>query len=283
MSTCSARLRAGAIVVVVAGSFTFVPAAEAKVETRGTVTWGEPIVEEFDTFDAARWFRYQRPSDLTDVRQMPHRDPDLVEVGDGTLRLLGRRDAEGMDFGSAIGDRSNLRYGRWEVRFRVSDGPGFGAVVLLWPADGYGYRWPDDGEIDLIEVPRGDRLTHNINSVHLGPTGISTNGVAADFSEWHTVSVDWLPGSLTYYLDGIETWKAPAELVPSAIMRLALQLDECAPDKYHGFIECRPDTSSEDVVMEVDWVKVFPFTGDLPVDVGSGVPTAGDATPAFTG
>jgi len=222
------------------------------------VQWAPPVVEDFDAFDQSRWFVYHYPD------SRPRRSRDLVDVADGVLRMRGTADASGVDVGAGVSDNHRRhRYGRWETRFRVSAGPGFGAAVLLWPENG---RWPVDGEIDLIEVNSVDRQGA-IQSIHNGPSNLSlTRHVVRDFTAWRTVAVDWLPSGVTYYMDGEVSWKvADPPYVPSTgPLHMTLQIDECAPEKYRGFIPCRRSTTP-DVILEVDWVKVYePAPGLVP-------------------
>jgi hypothetical protein len=238
-----------------------VHAPGAVAQSAPMLDWGTPTVDEFDTFDSARWFKYQPvPPGSEDA----HRSPELVSVSDGLLHLSGAVEPDGHPIGSAVGDRLRRTYGRWEVRFRVQRGRGYGAAILLWPAT---ENWPEDGEIDLIEIPHPDRQS-GINSLHNGPSNTSPppNGIVADFTNWHTVAVDWLPDSVTYYLDGVQTWRRiEPHLIPgTGPLRLALQLDECAPTKYEGFIPCRDTTSPPTVVMDIDWVKVYDLPDDVP-------------------
>ena len=200
---------------------------------------------------------------------------------DGKLVLEGATNAQGQEIGSGVADHIDQNYGRWEVRFRVDAGAGYGAAILLWPSAGY--EFPDDGEIDIMEVPAPTR-DRGVNVVHLGPRNDQAgNPVVADFTAWHTVSVDWSPGELVYHLDGVETWRAPTHLVPDKVMRLALQLDECALPVYRGWIPCRDASSPPTVAMEVDWVKVYPYDpSSPPATAPPGTTTSTTATPTST-
>jgi licheninase len=214
---------------------------------------GTPVVEDFngETLDLARWTPYDYPD------THPRRSKDLVHVEGGILSLEGSVDADGHEIGAGLGDHLEQNYGRWEVRFRVDAGAGYGAAILLWPAEGY--TFPDDGEVDIIEAPKPSR-EGGFNVVHLGADNAQDGHLfSADFTQWHTAAVDWSPGQLVYSLDGVETWRAPTELVPDKVMRLALQLDECAPSVYGGWIPCRDASSPPTVALQVDWVKVYPY------------------------
>jgi len=252
-----------------------VPADAQEPQPDGPV-WGEPSIENFDSFDDTRWFKY--PLQLSGEKD-PRRDPGLVRVEDGLLKLGGGVVPAGNPIGSAIGDKRGQTYGRWEIRFRLDKGTGYGAAVLLWPQSN---QWPEDGEIDIIEIPFSQR-DRAINALHNQPGDVhlqDTENVIADFSTWHTIAVDWVPGSITFYLDGVKTWVSPnTDLVPASVMRLGMQLDECAPQTYGRWIGCRTECSPDSLDMEVDWVKVYPMVSP-PDDPPAPVPPPETVPPA---
>lgn len=64
--------------------------------------------------------------------------------------------------------------------------------------------------------------------------------LAADFTQWHTITVDWLPGRVTFWLDGRQVWNYTGPYVPRAQgMSLALRNDGSGGAVY------------------VDWVRVY--------------------------
>lgn len=239
--------------------------------------WGEPIfVEDFNgsALDLRRWFTYNTPN------IEPKRDPALIRVTQGELQLVGSVNAEGKEVGSGLATTFGQMYGRWEVRFRVDRGAGYGPAILLWP-DGDG-QWPRDGEIDLMEIPKQNREWGTTVAHNGSPNGRGgyrdrsrSQRVNADFTQWHTVAVDWLPNRLTFYFDGKKVWTVtPAtkpyqggnqNLVPSTSpMRLALQLDECshnAPLYGPDWIPCRNKQTPPEVLLHIDWVKVWKMPG----------------------
>jgi hypothetical protein len=241
------------------------PAPPAGAAPAAPTGWGPPVVENFDgtTLDPERWTAYDYPNNR------PRRSADLARVEDGHLVLEGNVNSQGQEIGAGLADHFDQLYGRWEIRFRVDAGAGYGAAILLWPTS---ENWPDEGEIDILEVPKPPRnVGHHV--AHLGPNNDQAGkAVNADFTTWHTVGVDWSPGQLVYYLDGAETWRAPANLVPDDLMRLALQLDECAPPVYGNWIPCRDASSPPTVEMEVDWVKVYPYDPNTPSTPPTTVP-----------
>jgi hypothetical protein len=237
--------------------------AQAGADANGG--WGEPVF--FDGFnspqlDLNKWFTYESAKE-------PKRDPGLVRVSNGELQLVGSVNADGKEVGSGIASRFGQMYGRWEVRFRIDKGAGYGPAILLWP-DGDG-RWPRDGEIDLMEIPKAARSWGTTVAHNGSPDRSRSERVTTDFTQWHTVAVDWLPDLLTFYLDGKKVWTVtPAtkpyqggtrNLVPSTSpMRLALQLDECshnAPLYGPDWIPCRNKQTPPEVLLHIDWVKVY--------------------------
>ncbi|MFI6296637.1 glycoside hydrolase family 16 protein [Nonomuraea sp. NPDC050790] len=168
---------------------------------------------------------------------------------------MGGFNAEGKDIAGGISQRFHQKYGRWEVRFRMDRGAGYGPAVLLWPQT---EKWPDHGEIDIMEVPNPKR-TRGVHFLHNGPENTKKGmGVSRDFTKWHVVAVDWLPKSITFYVDGKQTWRVTdPKLIPRiAPMHLALQNDVGC-----GWIPCRNSATPERVVMHVDWVKVYSLPG----------------------
>jgi licheninase len=167
-------------------------------------------------------------------------------VANGMLRLKGGRYG-GKDLSGGVATRLAQRYGRWEVRFRAEAGNGYTPVALLWPTaqgEGDGYS-----EVDFAEIVDPRRQGGGI-FVH-GGRGRAQRQLRADFTRWHTVAVDWLPGRLTFWLDGRKVWDYRGSYVPDGKMGLALQNDVvCEP-------RCRDSSTPATVSMYVDWVRVY--------------------------
>ncbi|GGT29269.1 hypothetical protein GCM10010176_087470 [Nonomuraea spiralis] len=208
-------------------------------------TWGTPVlVENFDgsSVDTSRWMVYHSP----DAERNP-RTGKAATVAGGMLRLKGGRYG-GKDLSGGVATRLAQRYGRWEVRFRAEAGNGYTPVALLWPTaqgEGDGYA-----EVDFAEIVDPRRQGGGI-FVH-GGRGRAQRQLRADFTRWHTVAVDRLPGRLTFWLDGRKVWDYRGAYVPDGgKMGLALQNDVvCEP-------RCRDSSTPATVSMYVDWVKVY--------------------------
>jgi beta-glucanase (GH16 family) len=217
--------------------------------------WGTPVLaDSFNgtALDTKRWVVYDSPQ----VKLMP-RSPANVAVSDGALRLTGWIDSVGRDVSGGVASRINLQYGRWEARVRAERGSGYSAVVLLWPQS---ENWPTDGEIDIVEVPDPERQVGG-NFLHLGSDNRQIeNKVHADFTQWHTVGVEWLPNRIAYYLDGKVVWtvtrptsSGERNMIPSKPMHMTLQHDRGC----FQLIPCRNAQTPPTVSMYVDWIKIY--------------------------
>lgn len=224
------------------------------------ITWGKPIFS--DTFGRAKLD--PRGSHNWDVYYDPTgRNPrtrSSVRLYGGNLNLVGHYQRPYGYVSGGVSYTHNRTYGRWVVRFRADAGAGYEPVVLLWPAG----KWPADGEIDMAEIWRPSRLGAG-EFLHLGglhhfighPIPRSVN-----FTKWHTLAVDWLPGHVTYWIDGKRLWtvrrgKGTGNYVPSTPFHLALQNDAgCASGN------CKPNKNTpKRVVMQIAWVKIYAAPG----------------------
>lgn len=188
--------------------------------------------------DPTRWVAYDgRAADPTQ-----NRSRRLLRVGGGVLNL--RTSAQ---MGSGLCwcvNRPQSRYGRWEVRERMSPGADHGEATLLWPAD---RRWPAGGEIDASEINRADRSL-SATTLHYSSANrqvARTN--QADFTRWHTFALEWEPHRVTVWRDGVVVFSSvQRSAIPHDPMYLALQ---AGPNTRRA-----PPASS---VLQVAWVKVF--------------------------
>ena len=202
----------------------------------------------------------------------------------GALRIRARyrpayKTPEGRSFDFTSGridgsGKSEFTYGTAAARIKLTAGAG------LWPAFwalGAG-RWPDTGEMDIMENV-GDPTWTNV-AMH-GP-GYSGNtplvmrrpfGAAPDITSWHVYSVDWTAEALDFKVDGESFYKVTKEMVEKygrwaydnpkfIIVNMALGGQyPAAVNKvqtpYVGLPESTVDLIKADkATMLVDWVRV---------------------------
>ena len=207
--------------------------------------WREVFFDDFagSDLDPAAWSRYDGPGG----QNVGRRDPRQVVVSQGELRVVAMGDVSG-----GLAHRQNHVYGKWEVRARIDSGSGYGPAILLWPQSD---RWPQDGEIDISEIPEGSRRRTHF-TVHWGRNNAQAGTFsAADFTRWHVFGCEWEPGGIRYLLDGRPQWtlRTPRVAIPDKPMHLAIQLDVGAPGLW---IPPRDAATPQPVVLHVDWVRV---------------------------
>ncbi len=139
---------------------------------------------------------------------------DVLDVRGGVLTIHPRLRAgfstpDGKTFDFVSGridtrDRFEFTYGTAAARMKLAPGAG------LWPAFwalGNG-RWPDTGEIDVMENV-GDPGWTSValhGPGYFGDTPL-VKRATVDVSEWHVYSVDWTAELLIFRIDGKEIYR----------------------------------------------------------------------------
>jgi beta-glucanase (GH16 family) len=111
-------------------------------------------------------------------------------------------------------DKMMFTYGTFSARMKIPAGAG------LWPAFwllGKG-RWPDCGEIDIMETVGDSSWTSN--ALH-GPNYFGNTPLAyraffpkgMDVTQWHVYSVDWTAASIIFKVDEVVTYTVTKAMV----------------------------------------------------------------------
>ena len=184
-------------------------------------------------------------------------NPDHVAVRDGLLILEGYRRDGVWTTGGVSNWPVSQTYGRWEVRFRAQPSDEVTYHFLLWPqSDG----WPP--EIDFAE-DFGGRRDGLAAFLHYTADGaaqkVQRDLSGVDFTQWHTVGVEWSPGQVRFLLDG-EVWSTvDSPEVPDEPMWLALQAQSggCERKRDFGFPACPIVGVPDRAAIAIDWVAVY--------------------------
>jgi beta-glucanase (GH16 family) len=102
-----------------------------------------------------------------------------------------------------------FQYGRIEARLKVPAGAGLWPAFWMLGSSFDGTNWPDCGEIDIMEyVGREPDLV--IGTAH-GPGYSGALGLSKWnrqqynlFDAFHTYAIDWQPGQIDWYYDGVK-------------------------------------------------------------------------------
>lgn len=175
-------------------------------------------------------------------------------------------------------------YGRFEWRAKLPLGRGLWPALWMLPLrDTYG-TWAASGEIDVMEA-RGQTPSTVLGTLHYGAQWPHNVHSGADYilpragtiAEWHTYAVEWEPGRMRWFVDGVQTqeqrfwwstrarrdtlppgagdlnaWPAPFDQPFYLVMNLAVG----------GNFLGHPDaTTPFPGVMEVDFVRVYSRRG----------------------
>lgn len=205
-----------------------------------------------------------------------------VVVSGSVVKLYGSNAAvSGKPYGTSYIDtigKFSQKYGRWEGKIRFPMGThayGFWPALWMRPDNG------GDGELDLMEAwPSRKQISatvwQNYSSGSAHPAG---QFPAAAFDEnWHTYTLDWFPGSLVFYFDGVQVHAPSYSKYPWMVdnydnrgaynWRICLQIG----GSWGG-----PPTGSTDwsIPFELDWVRVM-----SPSSGGTVTPPPTGGTPA---
>jgi beta-glucanase (GH16 family) len=207
--------------------------------------------------------------------------PKNARVEDGSLVLEAHKESfGGNNYTSAkltTQNKGDWTYGRYEIRAKLPKGQGMWPAVWMMPTDYSLYSgWPASGEIDIMEM-----LGHTPNEVHgtlhYGLPWKYTGEVyrlpqgAKDFSEdYHTFSVEWVPGEIRWFVDNIlyakqSDWYSKNENAAAAYTYPApfdrdfyLQLNLAVGGNWPGYPD---ETTVFPNRMLVDYVRVYELDG----------------------
>jgi beta-glucanase (GH16 family) len=118
-------------------------------------------------------------------------------------------------------DRFEQAYGRFEARLRIPRGQGLWPALWMLGADIGTVGWPQCGEIDIMEnIGREPNVLHGTmhGPGYSGANGIGgadtlSSGALAD--DFHVFAVEWIPGSVRWFVDGRLYFQTTAANLPA--------------------------------------------------------------------
>lgn len=146
-----------------------------------------------------------------------------ISAHDGVMdvSLNGKQGAAGT-FGTPSGAWTHVG-GKFTVRAKATGGDGNGAAFMLWPTSD---TW-SDGEIDFPEgnfEAKPNLFHHSMTPGNEWQTVTMSSGVS--WRDWHTYSVEWIPGrSVSYSVDG-KTITTVTKDVPTTAHRYMFQVGD---------------------------------------------------------
>lgn len=136
-------------------------------------------------------------------------------------------------------------YGRYTVRFKSDPIPGYKAAWLLWPDSG---NW-NQGEINFPEGGLSSTIFAFNHCVGNPASNCYYFDTKTAYTGWHTATVEWSPGKLTFNLDG-KTGTTTSS-IPTSPLHWILQTETDGG---------KPAASAAGHI-QIDWVAAYSYTG----------------------
>lgn len=269
-------------------------AADDHAQTAGTKPRAIVFADEFDgpTLDRTKWNVVGMDFWVNNEQQAYLDSPDTIQFADdiegaqgGVLVLrpvyrpgVDTRADRKADFISGRIEsqgKAEFTYGRIEARIKMPDAEG------VWPAFwmlGNG-RWPDTGEIDIMEyVGEKDWTGVALHGPgYSGETPLVNKFVfdkGTDATDWHVYAVEWTKDAVLFEIDGRLTYRVTRPMVENygkwrfdndKHLILNFALGGAYPFKtsriaapYNGVPEATvAKIKAGQVAMHVDWVRVY--------------------------
>lgn len=199
------------------------PVQAANPATAWVLEWSD----EFDgsALDHAKWVEETGGNGFGNHElQYYTARPENVRVAGGQLVIEARReDYGGNAYTSArvkTAGKIERTYGRFEARMKIPRGQGIWPAFWLLGADIATSGWPACGEIDIMENVGKEPATV-YGTLH-GPGYSGANGFGghrtlasgALADDFHVYAVEWEPGEIRWYLDGVQYHSAKPSQLP---------------------------------------------------------------------
>jgi len=194
------------------------------VETPGDIDYSEYHLKWKDEFDGDFLNRDDWNVELhepgwvnAELQQYVDSDENIyVKNGKLEIKPIQIRNADGT-YSYTSGrittqNKHDYTYGLFEARVKVPSGKGYLPAFWMMPTDENLYgQWPRCGEIDIMEV-MGQETNKAYNTIHYGSPHKENQGTyvleSGSFADaYHTFALEWLPGELIWYIDGVETFR----------------------------------------------------------------------------
>ncbi|CAM3795476.1 carbohydrate binding domain-containing protein [Cohnella lubricantis] len=207
--------------------------------------------------------------------------PENVKEENGNLVITARKESyEGFGYTSTrikTKDLFSQKYGKFEIRAMLPTGKGYWPAIWMLPQDDAYGTWAASGEIDIMENKGSEPATVSgtihygqqwPNNMYSGESYPLPNGSTVE--DYHTYSLEWEPGELRWYVDGVlystkndwyskslnqpanNTYPAPFDQPFFLLMNVAIG----------GNFDGNPiDSTVFPQSMAVDYVRVYELTG----------------------
>jgi beta-glucanase (GH16 family) len=161
-------------------------------------------------------------------------------------------------------DKFSFKYGKIEVKAKLSRGKGSWPAIWMMPQDSKYGGWPYSGEIDIMEHLNFDTIvyqtlhTHYIDVMNQKDNPVYYTVHPHKPKEYNIFGLEWFPDRLDFYLNGEKTFSYPK--IDNADHKqwpfdqeFYIILDQALGGNWVGSI----NDKDLPVEMVVDWVRVY--------------------------
>lgn len=232
------------------------------------LVWEENFNQK-ETFDSKKWTKI--PRGLSDWNRNMSDVDTLFAMRDGKLVLRGINNknypedtARFLTGGVYTKDKVAFGFGRLEIRAKLQGATG--AWPAIWMLPEKRDKWPDGGEIDIMERLNFDSIAYQtvhsdytINQKIRDPKPGTTGKIRPD--DFNTYAVEIHPDSLVFFINDLKTFTYPRietdkkGQFPFADKKYYLLIDMQLGGSWVGSV----DPEHLPIEMEIDWVRFYEF------------------------
>lgn len=197
-------------------AFPFAVSVLLQAEPKWKLVWSDEF--NGNRIDTRYWTKIKRGT--PDWKNTMSEDPSLFAVKNGKLILRGKvnpntkKDPSPFITGGISTEKKfAFRYGKIEIRAKVDSAQGAWPALWMLP-DGKNRKWPDDGEIDIMEHLNFDdfayQTVHSRYTYTLGRRN-PKNGATGKIKrkDYNVYGAEWYPDKLVFLINGKETFTYP--------------------------------------------------------------------------
>ncbi|HET7691036.1 MAG TPA: glycoside hydrolase family 16 protein [Nocardioidaceae bacterium] len=259
------------------------PSCGAAVAKADGSSWICTFADEFSLsrLDTTKWLPITTASNgYTNGGECFRNHSSNISVGGGSLRLTVRKESQPFLCKSPHGSYTTQytggyvatygkfaqAYGRFEIRakFPAVTTTGVHSALWLYPKSLLYGAWPASGEIDIAEffTKYPDRAIPHLHYKKASVDANVTNNfcMISNPADWHTYTLEWLPGSLTISYDGqvclsTTSWYPDGLLMPAPFNQpFFINLTQALGRGLNPF---DPATTPLPATMYVDYVRAW--------------------------
>lgn len=256
------------LIILSAFMFGITSCKQAKTESedgKWTLVWEDDFKGK--QIDTTKWAKI--PRGKSDWNNYMSDYDELYAVKDGNLVLRGMQNnalpndtAPFITGGVYTKDKKTFGFGRLEIRAKLNPARGAWPAFWMLPEEG---KWPDGGEIDIMERLSHDKLIYQTvhsrytqtDSLRLNPPASTIVGINPD--NYIVYALEKYPDSLVFYVNDLRTKNYPRVVTehegqfPFADQEFYLLLDMQLGGSWVGQV----NPAELPVEMYIDWVRYY--------------------------